>query len=73
MAIPKSIERPISVVNVSCDNSCPPLNPIENNKYNEINLEELGGISRSLFKQTARIPKKKNNNAGLVRFSINRL
>jgi hypothetical protein len=42
---------------------------MQNNKYSEMNLEEFGGISRSLFKKTAIRPKTKNNNAGLVKFS----
>ena len=32
IAIPNKIDQPISLVNVSCDSSCPPLNPIANNK-----------------------------------------
>jgi hypothetical protein len=48
------------------------LNPMEKRRYKEINLEELGGISRSLFSWTAKIPRKKNNRAGLVRLSINK-
>ena len=36
-----------------------------------MNLLEFGGISKSLFKRTAIIPNKKNNNAGFVKFSIN--
>jgi hypothetical protein len=35
------------------------LKPIEKSKYKAINLEELGGISRSLFRRTAMIPSKK--------------
>ena len=73
MNIPNSIEKPISLVNVSCDSSCPPLNPIENNKYNEINFDELSGISKSLFTETAMIPSTKNNKAGLVKFSKSKL
>ncbi len=38
-----------------------------------MNLEELGGISKSLFKYTAMIPRTKKSNAGFVRFSINKL
>ena len=37
-----------------------------------MNLLEFGGISKSLFKRTAIIPSKKNNNAGFVKFSINK-
>jgi hypothetical protein len=48
--IPNTIDHPISKVNPSCDNSCPPLKPIANNRYKEINFEELAGISKSLFK-----------------------
>jgi hypothetical protein len=50
MKIPKIIDHRIFRLNDSWDNSCPPLKPMEINRYNEINLEELGGISRSLFK-----------------------
>jgi hypothetical protein len=67
------MESMISVVNASCDNSCPPLKPIANNKYSEMNFEELAGISRSLFTYTAIMPSTKNNKAGLVRFSVSRL
>lgn len=73
MPIPNKIDHPISMVNVSCDNSCPPLKPIENNKYSEINFEELGGISKSLFKYTANMPNTKKSKAGLVRLSNSRL
>jgi hypothetical protein len=45
------------------------LNPIENKRYKEINLEELAGISKSLFSLTAIMPRKKNSSAGLVRLS----
>jgi hypothetical protein len=61
-----------SSVNVSCDNSCPPLKPIENSKYREINFAELAGISKSLFKRTAMMPKRKNKKAGLVRLLISK-
>ena len=71
--MPNIIDQPISLVNVSCDNSCPPLNPIANKRYKEMNLEEFGGISKSLFKYTAMMPNTKNNNAGFVRFSISKL
>jgi hypothetical protein len=71
--IPKSIDQAISLLKVSWDNSCPPLNPIANNKYNEINLDELGGISKSLFKYTEMIPSTKKSSAGLVRFSSSKL
>ena len=30
--IPKSMDQIISLVNTSCDNSCPPLNPIAKSK-----------------------------------------
>lgn len=39
----------------------------------EINLEELEGISKSLFKLTERIPNTKKSNAGFVKFSISKL
>ncbi len=71
--MPNNIDKPISFVNVSCDNSCPPLKPIANNKYREINFEELAGISKSLLKYTAIKPSIKNSNAGFVRFSISKL
>jgi hypothetical protein len=45
---------------------------MENNKYSDINLEEFSGISRSLLSFTARIPKIKNRNAGLVTLDIKR-
>jgi hypothetical protein len=35
-----------------------------------MNLDEEGGISRSLFNKAAIIPNKKNNRVGLVRFEI---
>lgn len=38
-----------------------------------MNFEEFLGISRSLFSWTARIPKKKNKSAGLVRLSASKL
>ena len=71
-AIPNSIETAISELNVSCESSCPPLNPMEKRRYNEINLEELGGISKSLFSLTANIPKIKNKKAGFVTFEISK-
>jgi hypothetical protein len=61
---------PTSLVNPLCANSSPPLNPIENNKYSEINLEELAGISKSLFTTAAITPNKKNSNVGLVKLLI---
>ena len=70
--IPNNIDQTISAVKVSCDNSCPPLKPMDNNKYREINLEELSGIFKSLLKNTAIIPRIKNNNAGFVKFSMSR-
>jgi hypothetical protein len=54
-----------------CASSSPPLKPIENNKYNEINREELAGISKSLFTVAATTPSKKNSNVGLVMLLIN--
>jgi hypothetical protein len=54
-------------------NSWPPLKPMENRRYREINLDELAGISKSLFNLTAIIPRIKNKNAGLVRLSTNKL
>jgi hypothetical protein len=48
------------------------LNPIENNKYNEINLKEEDGISRSLLIVVAMIPRIKNRSVGLVRLFIKR-
>jgi CBS domain-containing protein len=41
MDIPKSIDHKISFVMCSCESSCPPLKPIANNKYSEINFEEF--------------------------------
>jgi hypothetical protein len=73
MPIPNNIDHAISLENVSCESSCPPLNPIEKSKYNEMNLDELGGISKSLFKYTATIPRIKNSSAGLVKFSRSKL
>ncbi len=69
--IPRNIDHKISMVNASRDNSCPPLKPMANNKYNDINLDELGGISKSLLMYTATIPNTKNKRAGLLKFSIN--
>ncbi len=57
----------------SCDNSCPPLNPIENSKYNEINLEVWSGMDRSLFMSTDTIPRIKKSSAGFVKFSNSKL
>jgi hypothetical protein len=37
-----------------------------------MNFEELGGISKSLFRYTAKIPSAKNSKAGLVKFSMSR-
>ena len=67
---PKSKDQIISKVIILCANSCPPLKPIANNRYNEINVEEFSGIFKSLFKFTAIKPKKKNNKAGFVKLSI---
>ena len=69
---PNKSENAISLVNVLCANSCPPLKPIENNKYNDINLAEDSGIVKSLFKRTAKIPNTKNSRVGLVRFESNK-
>jgi hypothetical protein len=44
-----------------------------NNKYMEMNLDELGGICRSLFNKTAMTPSRKKRSAGLLRFSRMRL
>ena len=38
-------------------------------QIDEMNFEEFSGISKSLFNFTARTPKIKNSNAGLVKFS----
>jgi hypothetical protein len=53
------------------ESSWPPLKPMENKRYRVINLEELAGISRSLFNWTAKRPRQKNNKEGLVRLSAN--
>jgi hypothetical protein len=45
---------------------------MENNKYKEINFEVFSGISKSLLKSLANIPRKKKSKAGLVRFSTRR-
>jgi hypothetical protein len=45
--------------------SCPPLKPMDNSKYSENNFGKGWGISKSDFKKTASIPKKKNNTGGL--------
>jgi len=60
-------------VSTSCESSCPPLNPMAKSKYSEMNFEEFGGISRSLFSSTATMPSTKNKRAGFVRFSSKRL
>lgn len=70
MKTPNNADQIISKLKLLCANSCPPLKPIENNKYKEINLEELGGISKSLLNLVAMIPNRKNSNAGLVKLSI---
>jgi hypothetical protein len=44
---------------------------MENRRYREMNFDEFEGISRSLFKRTANIPRKKKSRAGFVRLSIN--
>jgi len=61
---PKIMDKNISGVNVSCDNSCPPLNPIANKRYIDMNLEEFGGISKSLLNTTAIIPSIKKVKQG---------
>ena len=66
---PNKTDQNISIVKWLWANSSPPLNPMENSKYREINFEEFSGISKSLFNLTASTPKIKNSNAGLVRFS----
>ena len=70
--IPAKMVESISKVKWLCANSCPPLNPIEKSKYKDINFEEFGGISRSLFNFTAMIPSKKNKKAGFVKFENNK-
>ena len=39
----------------------PPLKPIENSRYNEMNLPIDRGISRSEWIEEAKIPRKKAN------------
>jgi hypothetical protein len=73
MPIPNNIDQAISRVKVSCDSSCPPLNPMAKSRYREINFEEFWGISKSLFKYTAIIPKTKKSKAGFVKLSISKL
>jgi hypothetical protein len=70
-AKPNNKELIISVLKPLCDNSCPPLNPIENNKYREMNLLEEAGISKSLFTKVAKIPNRKNKSVGLLRLLNN--
>ncbi len=72
MIIPNIMDKIISPFIIWWDNSCPPLNPIAKSNYNDINLDEFGGISKSLFKYTAKIPKAKNSKAGFVKFSRRR-
>src|SRR5574343_1540449 len=60
-----------SRVNPLCVNSCPPLNPIENNKYSEINREVDSGMLKSLLTMVANTPSRKNNKVGLVRLLSN--
>lgn len=72
-APPNKILHIISMLNTLCSNSCPPLKPIANKRYKEINLEEFGGISKSLFTSTANTPNTKNKSAGLVRLSKSRI
>ena len=63
----------ISALNPLCESSCPPLNPIENNKYNEINLLLEAGISKSLFSLVAITPNKKNRRVGLLKLLMSML
>ena len=66
---PNDIDPRISQFTWLCANSLPPLNPMDNNRYMEMNLEELSGILRSFLNCTARIPNMKNKSAGFVKFS----
>jgi hypothetical protein len=67
MAIPKTKDHEISEVQGLCWSSCPPLKPMENKRYSDINLKEDSGISRSLLIKTATMPSKKNKIVGLLR------
>ncbi len=68
MLIPNAIDHPISLVKVSCDNFRPPLNPIANKRYSDINFDELGGISNSLFNTQPVYQTQKTVTRGLLNF-----
>jgi len=70
--MPNKSDQIISKLRSLCESSCPPLNPIDKSKYSDINLEELGGISKSLLSCTASMPRKKNRRAGFVKLSNNK-
>lgn len=70
---PKKTDHRISSVKWLCANSCPPLKPMENKRYIEINLDVFEGISKSLFKRVARMPRRKNSSAGFVKLSKSKL
>ena len=70
--MPKITDHTISNLKWLWANSCPPLKPIENKRYSEMNFEVLSGISKSLLSLVAMIPRRKNNKAGLVRLSNNK-
>ncbi len=65
---PSNIEYMISASKSLCESSWPPLNPIAKSKYNDINLLDDLGISKSLFTMAAIIPNKKNKSVGFVKF-----
>lgn len=59
------MEFDISALKSLCDNSCPPLKPIANKRYNEINLEDDSGMVKSLLTIVAIMPNKKIEEQGL--------
>ena len=63
---PKMIEYKISLENGVNASSWPPLKPMANKRYRDMNLLEECGISRSLFTLAAMIPNTKKSNVGLV-------
>jgi hypothetical protein len=56
-------------VNSVAYNSCPPLKPMENNRYMEKNFDNGSGIESGDRTATASIPRKKNKTGGFRKFS----
>ena len=68
--IPNTKLKMTSFVIPETANSAPPLKPIENKRYKEINALEAGGISKSLLTYFAIIPRIKKSKVGFVRLKI---